>query len=142
MKYSTSYLSNNLLSQKVAGQLQLQMKAMLKENPDLLEQKLTDMSGVEHYVTFSNCVEMLQTLKEAKDFVLESDIAKYFYDKKHIKQNFNISMKSPFKRIFITFEDPIPIKMAIPKNMKEYMDLNYDEWMRMVTGYPDHNLTS
>jgi hypothetical protein len=140
VKYSTGYMSNNLLSQKVAQQLQLQLKAMLKENPNLLDNPLTDMSGVEHYVTFSNCVEMLDIIKESKDFVIETDIVKHFYEKKHIKQNFNISMKSPFKRIFITFEDPIPIKMAIPKNMKEYMDLNYDEWLRMVTGNPEHNL--
>ncbi len=140
MKYSTSYLSHNLLSQKLAQQLQLEMKAILSEYPDLMNQPLTEVSGVEHYVTYSNCFEMLETIKEAKDFVLESDIAEHFYEKKHIKQDFKISMKSPFKRIMITFEDPIPIKMAIPKNQEEFMNVSYDKWIRMITGDPDHNL--
>ena len=140
MKYSTSYLSHNLLSQKLAQQLQLEMKAILSEYPDLMNQPLTEVSGVEHYVTYSNCFEMLETIKEAKDFVLESDIAEHFYEKKHIKQDFKISMKSPFKRIMITFEDPIPIKMAIPKNQEEFMNVSYDKWIRMITGDPDYNL--
>ena len=117
---------------------------MVKENPNLLDKDAvfgtTDISGVEHYVTFANLVQMLNALKESKDFVIESDIVKHFYEKKHIKQNFNISMKIPFKKILITFEDPLPFKGGMPRKMEEYMNHTYDEWLRLVTQNPEHNI--
>jgi hypothetical protein len=106
------------------------MVSKIKEEGKFDAHTSFDTSDMERYMSFSDILELKKVCEKSKNFVVSSEIAKHFFAKKHIKQNYPITVKSPYNHIFINFDDPIDIKMAVPKDYNEYIGQGFTQWLK------------